>query len=322
MIDRELILSAKSLHKEYSGHIALRGVSLDLRRGQICSLVGQNGAGKSTLLRIMTGIFYPDTGSIEYFGKSQIGYLPEERGLYRKMKVLEHLIFLGELKGLDPKKACAYSLNILERLSLADWAESEVQSLSKGMQQKVQIIGTILHQPELLIIDEPFSGLDPISLDQVTGLLLDLKKAGTAIFLATHETPIAESISDLILILHKGSTLWFGDIDRLHTAFGASLYHFELELEVGKANFDMLRGFEGLSGFKILESRLSRKQGYEILVCEASLENDKELENLIGVLLRNYHLRSFRHYTPVLDEVFRRLVMETEQNQIKEILYV
>ncbi len=205
--------------KSYDDFKAVNEVSFSIPAGRLFGLLGPNGAGKTTTMRMLMNIIIPDSGSVEILGKpfraevkNRIGYLPEERGLYPKMKLLDHLQFLGEMKGLSAAEAKRLSSEWLERFELSKWAEKKVQDLSKGMQQKVQFIATIMHQPELLIVDEPFSGLDPINTKFLKDILLEIKKKGTTIVLSTHLMDQAEKLCDDICLINRGRVVLKGPI--------------------------------------------------------------------------------------------------------------
>ena len=198
-----------SICKTYDHFVAVDSLSLRIQPGTVHGLLGPNGAGKTSTLRMLIGIIVPDSGEIRVFGEplrrahiQRMGYLPEERGLYRKMRVLDHLVFLAELKGLDRSEAATRARRWCERLDLAAWASKKVEDLSKGMQQKVQFIGALLHEPDLIVMDEPFSGLDPSNTVELKDALLELKKAGKTILLSTHRMDQAERLCDSICLIN------------------------------------------------------------------------------------------------------------------------
>lgn len=292
----KLVLEAKNLYKNYSGHRAVEDFSLSLSKGQIYALLGQNGAGKSSILRMLSGIFLPDKGSIEIHAGEKIGYLPEERGLYQSMKVKDHLEYLTELKGLKGKEVTKKILNYLERFGLIDWKDKEVKQLSKGMQQKVQILATTIHEPELLILDEPFSGLDPVSLEAICELINELKEQGTAIIICTHQFKTAESISDNFCFLHKGKTVWQGTCDELKNYFGSNLFHFEIKNTA----------FEEIQLQKNLKDTVESIKEISSGNFEFKLKSDDNSQELIQFLFNNFNVSKFERYEPTLSEVFER----------------
>ena len=221
------ILVLDRVSKRFAGHIAVDELSLSVPRGVIYGLLGPNGAGKTTTIRMIMDILEPDGGALRIFGKpgggrahaERIGYLPEERGLYRKMRVLDVLVFLGEMKGIDRRRARQRAAEWLERLGLTAWRLRRVDELSKGMQQKVQFISTMLHDPDLLILDEPFSGLDPVNAQVMKDTVLDMRRRGKTILFSTHIMEQAEKLCEQLCIIARGRKLVDGvlsDIKRTH----------------------------------------------------------------------------------------------------------
>ena len=224
----EAILSVEGVTKRYAGHTAVRHFSLQVPRGGIFGLLGPNGAGKTTTIRMIMNILRPDEGSITIFGgvaasrelSERIGYLPEERGLYKKMQVLDHLIFLGEAKGIKRADARRKGAAWLTRLGIADWAPRKVEDLSKGMQQKVQFIAALLHEPELVILDEPFSGLDPVNSQEMKNVVVELARQGRTILFSTHIMEQAERMCDRIAIIARGEKVVDGRLADIKRDFG------------------------------------------------------------------------------------------------------
>ncbi|KPK79667.1 MAG: hypothetical protein AMS25_11770 [Gemmatimonas sp. SM23_52] len=207
-MDNNLAIQLENIYKAYGTKVAVEGLDMRLPRATICGLLGPNGAGKTTTIRIILDIIGPDRGSVEVLGgpltpetRDRIGYLPEERGLYAKMKVLELLTFLGELKATPRRLATERSADWLERLDLADWADKKVDELSRGMQQKVQFISTVLHEPELLILDEPFAGLDPLNVDTLKEIVLEQKRRGATVLFSTHNMDQAERLCERVVMI-------------------------------------------------------------------------------------------------------------------------
>ena len=222
------ILALDRVTKRFAGHTAVDGLSLAVAPGVIFGLLGPNGAGKTTSIRMIMDILEPDEGTVRLFGEpgggrtrsAQIGYLPEERGLYRKMRVLDVLVFLAEVKGVERRAARAKALTWLEKLGLAGWRLRRIDELSKGMQQKVQFISTLLHEPELVILDEPFSGLDPVNAQVMKDTVLELRREGKTIVFSTHIMEQAEKLCDELCIIAQGRKLVDGalsDIKRTHS---------------------------------------------------------------------------------------------------------
>ena len=219
------------LKKKYGDFEAVKGVSLSIRPGMIYGLLGPNGAGKTTTIRMVMDIVPPDSGEVRLFGRPRqaddsrrIGYLPEERGLYRKMTVVDHLVFLGELNGLRKAAAKPKIADWLERLELADRGKKKVEELSKGMQQKIQLVGMLLHEPEIVILDEPFSGLDPINQTLFKDAFADLKRAGRTILFCTHVMEQAEKLCDEICLIAGGRAVLQGNLKEIRRSWGGNAY--------------------------------------------------------------------------------------------------
>ncbi|HET8648447.1 MAG TPA: ATP-binding cassette domain-containing protein [Gemmatimonadales bacterium] len=213
----DAVIRLDHVTKRFSGHTAVNDFSLEVPGGGIFGLLGPNGAGKTTTIRMITSILLPDEGTISLFGQpagrslsNRVGFLPEERGLYPRMPVLEHLIFLGETKGLSRAAARKRATHWLGRLGLAEWGNRKVQDLSKGMQQKVQFIGTLLHDPELVILDEPFSGLDPVNSQTMKQIVIDLARDGRTVVFSTHIMEQAERMCDRVAIIARGEKVLDG----------------------------------------------------------------------------------------------------------------
>jgi ABC-2 type transport system ATP-binding protein len=220
--------------KNFGDVTAVDHLSLTVPEGSVYGFIGPNGSGKSTTMRMIANIFYPDSGAIQVFGKarsgtrsSEIGYLPEERGVYRKMKVRALLEFYGELRG--GRNVTSQVNSWLERLGLANRASDKVETLSKGMSQKVQFIATVIPEPALLILDEPFSGLDPVSLDSIRSAVLEMRKRGCTIILSTHDMGVAESLCDSIFMIFRGKKVLDGSLASIQASYGSDTIRVEVE---------------------------------------------------------------------------------------------
>jgi len=229
-------LVLRGVSKSFGDLHAVETLDLNVPAGSIYGLLGPNGAGKSTTIRMIMDIIKPDTGEILLLGepdperrRDRIGYLPEERGLYRKMKVRELLMYFGALHGLDARTARERATRWLERMELAGWADAKVEALSKGMQQKLQLITTILHEPEAVILDEPFSGLDPVNVDLVREILLELRDRGVTLLLSTHQMEMVERLCDSICLIHRGRKVLDGPIGQVKAGRGVSAIQVEFE---------------------------------------------------------------------------------------------
>ena len=229
--------------KSFGDFKAVSDLSLQVRPGRVFGLIGPNGAGKTTTIRMIVNITAPDTGTIKLFGKSmttalqdRIGYLPEERGLYRKMKVGEQLRFFAELKGLPSREADKRIDAWLKKLELNSWKDKRAKDLSKGMQQKIQFIASVIHEPDLLILDEPFSGLDPLSVDLMKETILDQKTSGKTIILSTHQMEIAERLCDDICMINKSRKVLDGQLRELRRSFAQNVVALRVEGADGLLN--------------------------------------------------------------------------------------
>ena len=229
------MISIKALKKKFEHHEALKGIDLDIPKASIFGLLGPNGAGKTTLIRNLTQIYVPDSGTILFDGEqlqpkhiARIGYMPEERGLYKKMKIGEQLVYLAQLKGIEKVEAKAKVLKWLQHFDIEDWTNKKVEDLSKGMQQKVQFISTILHEPDLLILDEPFSGLDPINANLIKDEIIALKNKGTTIIFSTHRMESVEEMCEEIALINNGNIILQGNVKEIRRQYKKNLYEVTL----------------------------------------------------------------------------------------------
>src|SRR5829696_2539629 len=227
MSDSEITVKLDHVSKSFGEFTAVKDLSLSVRAGRVFGLLGPNGAGKTTTIRMIVNITAPDSGTIELFGRkldshlqNRIGYLPEERGLYRRMKVVDQLRFFAELKNVRGKNVDAKIDDWLARVKMSEWKNKKSMELSKGMQQKIQFITAVLHDPELLILDEPFSGLDPINVELLKEIVLDLKRSGKTIIFSTHQMEVAERICDDICLLNRSEKVFEGSLREIKSSFG------------------------------------------------------------------------------------------------------
>jgi len=217
----QTMLEVHNLVKRYNGFTAVDVLSFEVYEGEIFGLLGPNGAGKTTAIRTIMDIFRPDEGTVQVLGqppgmtRERIGYLPEERGLYRDLKVLDVLVYLAELKGIPRPVARPRALAWLERVELADWADHKVKDLSRGMRQKLQLVASLVHDPELLILDEPFLGLDPVNVELVKGLIRESQEQGKTVVLSTHQMNMVEALCDRILLINHGRAVLYGPLDEI-----------------------------------------------------------------------------------------------------------
>jgi len=287
------ILILDRVSKRFAGHIAVDELSLSVPRGVIYGLLGPNGAGKTTTIRMIMDILEPDGGVVQVFGETdggrahseRIGYLPEERGLYRKMRVLDVLVFLGEMKGMDRGRARQQAEAWLERFGLGQWRLRRVDELSKGMQQKVQFISTVLHDPDLLILDEPFSGLDPVNAQVMKDTVLDLRSRGKTILFSTHIMEQAEKLCEQLCIIARGRKLVDGALSDIKRTHGG--HH----LVVG---FDgSLGGAAQLFADKTLVSKVDNYGQYAELELASGADPQQILQRLVtsGARLSKFELQ-------------------------------
>lgn len=262
------ILVANEVSKKFGNHTALNKVSLEIPKNCIYGLLGPNGAGKTTLIRIINQIIFPDEGEVLFDGKvlkpediSQIGYLPEERGLYKSMKVGEQALYLAQLKGLSKHEARTRLKYWFERLEIGDWWNKKVQELSKGMAQKIQFIVTVLHQPKLLIFDEPFSGFDPINANIIKDEILQLKANGTSIIFSTHRMESVEELCDYIALIHQSEKILDGKLTDIKKQYKNNTYEVGLALENGDELLNTLSSKFQIDGaaFNTVENQLDFK---------------------------------------------------------------
>ncbi len=287
-------LSIEHVSKKFGDYKANDDISLSIQKGKIFGLLGPNGAGKTTLIRMITRILLPDSGTILFDGKphndkhtERIGYMPEERGLYKNMKVYDHLVYLGKLKGLSAADAKTKTLQWLQRLEIESWRDKKIEELSKGMSQKVQFIGTVIHEPELLILDEPFSGLDPINSQIIDEEIHRLKAEGKTIIFSTHRMEQVDQICDEIGLINKGHLILHGDVTELKSRFKQSI--FEVKFAESKDNVDV-------SGLEIVEQNTNR------MVLKANEKSNAELLRLL--LDRGMPITSFQEILPTVQQIF------------------
>ncbi|MBL7799917.1 MAG: ATP-binding cassette domain-containing protein [Chitinophagales bacterium] len=287
-------LSIEHVSKKFGDYKANDDISLSIQKGKIFGLLGPNGAGKTTLIRMITRILLPDTGTILFDGKphndkhtERIGYMPEERGLYKNMKVYDHLVYLAKLKGLSANDAKTKTVQWLQRLAIESWRDKKIEELSKGMSQKVQFIGTVIHEPELLILDEPFSGLDPINSQIIDEEIHRLKAEGKTIIFSTHRMEQVDQICDEIGLINKGHLILHGDVMELKSRFKQSI--FEVKFSESTENI-------AISGIAVVE------QSANHMVLKANEKSNAELLRLL--LDRGLQISSFQEILPTVQQIF------------------
>jgi ABC-2 type transport system ATP-binding protein len=293
------MLSVKNIVKQYATHRALDNVSLEVERGKIFGLLGPNGAGKTSLIRIITQITAPDSGEVIFNGKrlntdhiSQIGYLPEERGLYKKMEIGEQILYLARLKGLSTAEATKRIKFWFEKLEMGSWWNKKVEDLSKGMQQKVQFVATVLHQPELIILDEPFSGFDPVNADIIKNEILELNRQGATFIFSTHRMESVEELCDHIALIHQSKKILDGSVDAIKGSYRNNTYWVAYE---GNYNPVSTAGiFEVLQTEQIKEKTLIKIQ----------LHPDKTANEVLSILLPHVTISKLDEVIPTMNDIF------------------
>lgn len=300
----------ENVNKCFSGHQALTDVSLTIEQGQVFGMLGPNGAGKTTLIRIINQITAPDSGRVFLEGRPlkandiyNIGYLPEERGLYKKMKVGEQAIYLAQLKGLSRRDALTKLKYWFEKFGIQDWWDKKLQELSKGMQQKVQFICTVLHEPKLLIFDEPFSGFDPINTNIIKQEILELRDKGATIIFSTHNMSSVEEICDHIALINKSKKILDGNIFDVKNQYRTETFDISYKGDFHKINQLLGTDFEILN-----HKETSRVNEMTIKHINGSSNNDLLLKLAPGA-----EIISFNERIPSMNEVFIRVVEENNQ---------
>ncbi len=226
----ETALELRDVTKRFGDFVAVDRLSLSIPKGSIYGFLGPNGAGKTTTIRMIMSIFYPDEGTISILNhpkaeevKDRLGYLPEEKGLYKKMKTRDLIAYFGSLKGMNPAKAKTKAVELLEKYGLKDWVHKKCEALSKGMQQKVQLLASFIHDPELVILDEPFSGLDPVNVELMRNIIVEMKRGGKTVIFSTHGMEQAEQICDFIFLINKGKKVLDGTIREIKANQGLAI---------------------------------------------------------------------------------------------------
>ncbi|NLI71831.1 MAG: ATP-binding cassette domain-containing protein [Bacteroidales bacterium] len=292
-------LEVNNVVKQYAGHRALDGVSLEIPKGTVYGLLGPNGAGKTTLIRIINCITAPDSGEVLLNGKKlqledvrNIGYLPEERGLYKKMKVGEQAVYLARLKGMSKADALKSLKYWFEKFEIQDWWGKKVEELSKGMAQKVQFITTILHEPELLIFDEPFSGFDPVNADLLKREILALRDQGTTIIFSTHNMESVEELCENISLVHKSKVVLQGNVAEIRASHASDSLFVKTADAVTLENCDIISQIQKNGAF---ETTLKKR-------------NEKSNNEILQEIIAQTQVYSFEELLPTMNDIFIRTV--------------
>jgi ABC-2 type transport system ATP-binding protein len=292
-----------NVRKTYDHFVAVDDLSFRIEEGTVFGLLGPNGAGKTSTIRMMIGITVPDSGEVRMFDQpfarkslQRVGYLPEERGLYKKMKVLDHLIFLGRLHGLDAPAARHLAMTWSEKVEISGWLDKKVEELSKGMQQKIQFIATLLHDPDFIIMDEPFGGLDPVNSSLLKDVLLDMKQKGKTILFSTHRMDQVEKLCDSICLINRGRSVLQGDLKKIKAQYGKRNVQIEYE---GNGNFLEHSGL------------VSAYNNYGNYV-EVRLAPNADPQQLLLAVAEHSRVSKFELMEPSLEQIFIETVGKTD----------
>jgi len=301
------MIKVENVSKNYAGKTALSHVSFEIDRGTIFGLLGPNGAGKTSLIRILTQITGADEGAVYFDDEklsdkhtSMMGYLPEERGLYKKMKIYEQAIYFAMLKGFSKKEAKKAVEHWFDVFDITSWSDKKVEELSKGMQQKVQFVLTILHEPKLLILDEPFTGFDPVNAEMIKKQILELKTKGTTIILSTHRMESVEELCDKIVFINNGKNILTGDIDTIKNTYKDNMV--EAVSENGTLTLS--------PDFKLMESILLKNKKYKHII---EAPKDMKLSDVLKYISGNNPIESFKEVLPSINDIFIKLVNDNKE---------
>jgi ABC-2 type transport system ATP-binding protein len=292
-----LAVEVNHVAKSFVDKVAVDDLSFSVAQGEMFGLIGPNGAGKTTTIRMMMDIIKPDSGEVTILGeklseatKNKLGYLPEERGLYRKMRVLDSIIYLASLKGVDARSAEEKANELLNQTGMLSHKAKKIEELSRGMGQIIQFIVSIIHDPELVVLDEPFAGLDPVNTELLKGMLLDLRNQGKALILSTHQMNEIEELCDRILMINHGRSVLYGNLAEIKSKYRSNSVLLEFEGELGEV--------PGVTGKRT-------HKGYVELVLDGNTTSQQVLERLVS---RGMVINRFEVATPPLNEIFLRLV--------------
>ncbi|MGB9121715.1 MAG: ABC transporter ATP-binding protein [Candidatus Angelobacter sp.] len=295
-------IELSNVRKSYDQFVAVNNLSFSIPQGGVFGLLGPNGAGKTSTIRMMIGITAPDSGQINLFGRpferkslNKVGYLPEERGLYKKMKIIEQLIFLGELHGMTAANARQQATLWCKRLEIDAWLQKKVEELSKGMQQKIQFIAALLHDPDFIIMDEPFFGLDPVNAALLKDVMLDLKKQGKTILFSTHRMDQVEKLCDSICLINKGNAVLQGDLKTIKSRYGKCNVQIE---------------YEGNGDFLEKNPLVGDYNNYGNYV-EVRLAPGADAQQLLQMVASRSRVNKFELMEPSLEEIFINTVGKT-----------
>ncbi len=309
---KDIVLNVNNISKEYKRVKAVSEVTFSIERGDIYAFLGPNGAGKTTTLRMLLNIIKPEKGSIEWSldGKhkgfphaSQIGYLPEERGLYLDVPIINSLVYLASIRGLDKLYAKKTAIEWLERFGLAERSKEKLQVLSKGNQQKIQFLASILHKPDFAILDEPFSGLDPLNQEMFLDYIKEINNQGTTILLSAHQMPLIEKVADKIFLINNGAELYNGSLDGIYREYGGQIIiELQLSSQVDEKLFYAMKGIKDVSIIDELRVKLE-------------FEKQSDLKTILHHLTHVPGIIDLTSHKPDLHEIFLQLVKQNKSDQ-------
>jgi ABC-2 type transport system ATP-binding protein len=296
------VVEVNHVVKAYADKVAVNDISFTIGQGEIFGLIGPNGAGKTTTIKMMMDIMQPDSGEVTILGKkideatkNIIGYMPEERGLYKKQRVLDTIIYFATLKGMDPRAAAEKANRMLAQTDMLSAARKKIDELSKGMGQIIQFIVTTIHEPQLLVLDEPFSGLDPVNTELIKNMLFEMRKQGRAIILSTHQMNQVEELCDRILMVNRGEAVLYGGIKEIKAKF---------------SNNSVILDYQGKLGDVPGVAEQRQHKGYVELVLDGKTTPHLLLERLVK---RDIVINRFEIATPPLNEIFIKVAGETDE---------
>ncbi|WP_286844288.1 MULTISPECIES: ABC transporter ATP-binding protein [Sphingobacterium] len=302
-----MLLEINHVTKDYANHRALDDVSIQIPKGKIFGLLGPNGAGKTSLIRIINQITAPDSGEILFNGEAlgpqhiaQIGYLPEERGLYKKMKIGDQMLYLAQLKGLSKREALARIQDWCQRLDITSWLDKKIEDLSKGMQQKVQFVATVIHQPQLIILDEPFSGFDPVNANIIKEQILRLNQEGATIIFSTHRMETVEELCDNIALINRSKKILDGSVQAIKKEYRNQTYR--LEYTANEDNFLLSED----SLFKVI-TYTKHDKTYNTTI---QLNNNIHINNVLMLFLPQIQLNQLIEIVPSMADIFIQKVTQ------------
>lgn len=299
------MISIRNIVKQYSGHRALDNVSIEIEKGKVFGLLGPNGAGKTSLIRIINQITAPDSGEVLFNGEKlhqkhaeKIGYLPEERGLYKKMEIGEQILYLAQLKGMTKAEAMRRAKYWFQKLEIEGWWNKKIEELSKGMQQKAQFVATALHEPELLILDEPFTGFDPVNAEIIKNEILELNKKGATIIFSTHRMESVEELCDSIALLHKSHKLLDGKVKTIKKSFRNGGYLVEYEGRQIHAGPDAPFTIQGEKNIE---------DGWQM---NLTINPGKQVNDVLQYLIPTVLIKKVEEIIPTMNEIFIKTVSD------------